>query len=456
VCAAVGRATNTDPVLWRVLLVVLGFFGGVGILVYLAAWLLIPAEGDTASPVESMFGKGRSNTSPILVIVLAVLVALMFGFIVTDGFRAALLGAAVLIGGALLLNRTNNPPTTTAPPAGPPPGPAYPRFGGVTGDVPPPAQGAPFPPGPIPAAPAGPSAEGPSYPLAPPPYPGAAPPGHPAGMPSGGAPPGSGAVPAVGPTDSTITEPLPPMPPAPGQPAGGYRPPFAPHGPYGGAPPPPPPPPPRPPRPPRERSPLGAATLSMVLVALGLVTALDVANVLNPRPSAYFAAALATVALGLLVGAWFGRARWLIALGLVFAAALGISTIAESEDVEGRIRSRGGPVVWTPTGLTELEPRYEHSFGQATLDLTTVDFTDREAEVNVAINAGDLDVILPETVDTTVMLRVRAGDATVFGENYGGVNVGVNRIQDDGTDGPGGGRLVLNLEVNAGDAEVHR
>jgi hypothetical protein len=28
VCGALGRATNTDPVLWRVVLAVLGFFGG--------------------------------------------------------------------------------------------------------------------------------------------------------------------------------------------------------------------------------------------------------------------------------------------------------------------------------------------------------------------------------------------------------------------------------------------
>ena len=74
VCAAIGRATNTDPVLWRVLLAVLGFFGGIGILVYVAAWLIIPGEGDTASPVESMLGRGRSSMSPVTVIVLSILV----------------------------------------------------------------------------------------------------------------------------------------------------------------------------------------------------------------------------------------------------------------------------------------------------------------------------------------------------------------------------------------------
>ncbi|PWR06947.1 hypothetical protein DKT68_20805, partial [Micromonospora acroterricola] len=133
VCAAIGRATNTDPVLWRVLLAVLGFFGGIGILVYVAAWLIIPNEGDTASPVESMLGRGRSSMSPVTVIVLGILVAASFGYIVTDAFRAVLLGAAILIGGALLLNRDNRGPQSGVPggpapsgPMGTPPGPVPP------------------------------------------------------------------------------------------------------------------------------------------------------------------------------------------------------------------------------------------------------------------------------------------------------------------------------------------
>ena len=126
VCAAIGRATNTDPVLWRVLLAVLGFFFGIGILVYVAAWLVIPAEGDSASPVEALLGKGRSSMSPVTVIVLGVTVVVLFGFIVTDAFRAVLLGAAILIGGALLLSRNSGPqaqaaPAGANPPAGPPP-----------------------------------------------------------------------------------------------------------------------------------------------------------------------------------------------------------------------------------------------------------------------------------------------------------------------------------------------
>ncbi len=117
VCAAIGRATNTDPILWRVLFAVLTLFFAVGVLIYVTAWLLIPAEGDTASPIESVLGKGRSSMSPVTAIILGVGCTVLFGFLVTDAFRAVVLGAAILIGGALLLNRNQRGPQPV--PSGP-------------------------------------------------------------------------------------------------------------------------------------------------------------------------------------------------------------------------------------------------------------------------------------------------------------------------------------------------
>src|SRR6266545_3129283 len=85
VCAAIGRATNTDPVLWRVILAVLTIFGGVGLLIYLIGWMLIPSEGDTASAAEALIGRGQSGTSAIAVIVSAVLIVMLLGTVFSDG-----------------------------------------------------------------------------------------------------------------------------------------------------------------------------------------------------------------------------------------------------------------------------------------------------------------------------------------------------------------------------------
>ncbi|MFG2063692.1 PspC domain-containing protein [Micromonospora sp. NPDC048871] len=429
VCAAIGRATNTDPVLWRVLLAVLGFFGGVGILVYVAAWLIIPGEGDTASPVESMLGRGRSSMSPVTVIVLSILVAVAFGYIVTDAFRAVLLGAAILVGGALLLNRQQQrrqpaPGPSTTPP-NPPPAFTPPVSHPTPNPYPPPYAGSPQ------------TTAYPQYATVPP----APRPEEPAVHPSP-APPWSTA-------SNPLTQPAVTPPPT-------YRPPFAPHGPYATRtmPPPPPQPRPKPPKKPRERSALGAVTFSLIFVALGLVGVLDLLDIFRIGASAYFAAALTVIGLGLLVGAWFGRARWLIALGLVTAAALGVATIAESYE---RANGLGASVVWAPASHDDLALRYEQSFSDAVLDLRTVDFDKRATEITVVINFGQATVLLPPNVDVTAVTEVTAGDANILGDQRGWSRDDQRReVVDLGPDGPGGGKLRLNLHVNAGHMEVTR
>ncbi|MET9297926.1 PspC domain-containing protein [Micromonospora aurantiaca] len=556
VCAAIGRATNTDPVLWRVLLAVLGFFGGIGIIVYVAGWLIIPGEGDTASPVEAMLGRGRSSMSPITVIVLGIVVALGFAYVVTDGFRAILLGAVILVGGALLLNREQRgpgqQPAQPVPPHGPPPGPvppvawpappapapgtwtaappAAPWTGTPAGPAHPgaaPSGGLPAEPGypppgrpepgypPVPASPA-PAAE-PGYPPASSPEPGYPPasspepgsePGHPVTSdterepgPSGpatgyptlpvpGWPAAAGTRPGpsepttvgmrhvTGPVADTaawpayggdpawpgardagarLDEPAAVPPPAPvgaPLPPGGYRPPFAPHGPYAGSPPVPPPVrPPRPPKRPKERSALGAITFSLIFLALGVVAMLDLLDVFPVGAAGYFAAVLATIGLGLLVGTWFGRARWLIALGLVTAAALGIATVAESYD---RVRGIDGNVTWAPTDLRDLANRYENNLGDATLDLRGIDFDKQDVQVTVDVNLGNATVVVPPDVDVTTVADVNAGDATVFGRSSGGLGGRQWETTDVGADGPGGGKLRLFVHVNAGKLEVTR
>ena len=58
VCAGLGRTTGTDPVLWRVTLVVLVLFGGAGLLLYVLAWVLVPRAGAPESFVERLV-RGR-------------------------------------------------------------------------------------------------------------------------------------------------------------------------------------------------------------------------------------------------------------------------------------------------------------------------------------------------------------------------------------------------------------
>jgi phage shock protein PspC (stress-responsive transcriptional regulator) len=128
VCGALARATGTDTVLWRVVLAVLICFGGLGVLCYVLLWLLTPEEGDTASPVEALLGRGHSNTSPVVAAVLAAVAAVLLVFILSQPLHVVLLAVTVGLTAALVAHRTTRGarPATPAPPPPPPPPPPSP------------------------------------------------------------------------------------------------------------------------------------------------------------------------------------------------------------------------------------------------------------------------------------------------------------------------------------------
>jgi len=162
VSGAVARATNTDPVLWRVLFVVLAFFGGFGLLAYLVLWLGTPADGDTASPVEAVFGRGRSSTSATLTVIVGVItVLILLSSMGGNGWPTiwaliALVAIGVIVFYALPKRDTPpGQPYAAPPPGGYPPYPAaYPvapasgPAGGSEASVPPGYQPAFAPHGP--------------------------------------------------------------------------------------------------------------------------------------------------------------------------------------------------------------------------------------------------------------------------------------------------------------------
>jgi phage shock protein C len=60
VCAGLAAYFGIDPTLVRVGFVVLTAFGGLGALLYLGAWVVIPEETDGTSIAENFINKRRS------------------------------------------------------------------------------------------------------------------------------------------------------------------------------------------------------------------------------------------------------------------------------------------------------------------------------------------------------------------------------------------------------------
>jgi len=60
VCTGLAAYFEVDPTLVRLAFALLTVFGGVGVLLYLGAWVVIPDEADGISIAESMVNKRRS------------------------------------------------------------------------------------------------------------------------------------------------------------------------------------------------------------------------------------------------------------------------------------------------------------------------------------------------------------------------------------------------------------
>ena len=261
-----------------------------------------------------------------------------------------------------------------------------------------------------------------------------------------------------------------PLPPAPG----GYRPPFAPHGPYAssspyaaslgyptgpGGPGTPAPPypgllpvPPKPPKPPRQRSKLGRITLSVVCLALGVLVIIDLGNAVSVDPQVYLGTALAVIALGLILGAWFGRARWLIPVGVVLTIALAASATVDRVDNIRQVDN----IDAAPTTVAEIQPEYRTEVGDVHLDLSSVQFGAEPVTINVGVGVGgNVSIALPPKVDANVVVDVQGGEVDLFGQHYSGLNQH-KQITNLGDDGAGGGNVAITVDVNWGNVEVNR
>jgi phage shock protein PspC (stress-responsive transcriptional regulator) len=111
VAGGLGRHLDIDPLILRVAFVVLVFFGGAGLIVYGACWLLVPEDGDDKAPFNL-----DERTRTVALVIVGVVAALA---LVGDSWGAFWFPWPVAIVAlvALWLLTRNNTPTAAVPPA---------------------------------------------------------------------------------------------------------------------------------------------------------------------------------------------------------------------------------------------------------------------------------------------------------------------------------------------------
>lgn len=375
VAGGLGRYAGVDPLIFRILFVVLAFFGGSGILLYALGWLLIPQEGESQSNGQQLL-HGRRDGSTVSTLVTGVVVLVLglvfMGNFLDTGPGLGGLGALIVVGlvVVLLLNRGQRPATDQAPhtpaygPAPPPEPGAYGQTAGTAYATTAPVQGPPPPP---------------SYP--------------------------------------TSTQPLPPVPPEP-----------------------------------KEKSVLGRVTSFTALIVVGLMVGWNSVSDNDFKVVAIFGTALAVVAAGLLVGAFVGRARGLIVLGILLSIATSISAVADHH-FPGGVGERD----WAPTSVAAAEEPFRLGAGEAQLDLTALP-AGSSADVEARVGLGELRIIVPPDASVVVNGEVGAGAIRILGEpTFDGTDLTRTYTLEPLSGDPASGtRITVDAEVGLGELEVRR
>jgi phage shock protein PspC (stress-responsive transcriptional regulator) len=329
VAGGMARHLDIDPIILRVALVVLIFFGGAGLLIYGAAWLLVPEEetGDAKLRLD------ERSRSVALIIVGALAALAVIGDSMGDwGFPwpLAILGVIALVIVSVRGDSRPRTPRTSAP--------------GVT------APGAPVP------APAG------------------------------------------------------------------YQP---------------------PPRNPKKRGPiLFWFTMALTALSVGALGIADLAGA-DVTDSAYPALALGLIGVMLVVGAFYGRAGGLIAVGLV--AALGTAGATAAHEVDA------GKITESPNQAVDVDDTYDLFAGKVDLDLSDVsDIENLDGRtIHVDVVFGQIVVTVPEGVDIDVDASVDGGETRLFGEDQDNSNSA--RLNGGATDAP---TLDIDIDLVFGEITV--
>ena len=201
---------------------------------------------------------------------------------------------------------------------------------------------------------------------------------------------------------------------------------------------------PRRPRNPRKRGPILFFTLALIALAEGVLGVVDLAGA-EFADSSYPALALAIITAMLLVGAFWGRAGGLIALGVIAALATAGASLGGQfpDDV----------VSYAPTSAGDVRETYDLGGGELFLDLSGV--TDVDAldgrEVSVDSVGGQIEVVVPDGMDVAVQTEVVAGDSRVFDQRQDGFDVQLDGFRDGGAGAPD---MTITIDLVAGEIIV--
>lgn len=407
VCGGLGRYCDVDPVIFRIVLGVLSVTGGIGLIFYGFAWLLIPMDGEEENEARKLLS-GRVEGASLIALVLALVGCGLFLSMLHNG---GMLAFAAMLSLAVIGSTVWAQHRRTAPPDAPPDTASAQAAGATPGHGAPPEVKAPPTPGspswwrdPI-------VKDGTSGPMGP---------GY-----------------LWGPQDARISSREAGAPTATAD--APYSAPYRPRGARG----------------PRS---IGGLVFFLALVAGGVGTGLSwEGSPLGTSLQIGLCAALGVFALGLVVSSFLGRTGF----GTIFLTVVTAGLLAGASAVPKDIGTDWIREEWNPASVAAVQPRYELGTGVARLDLSEVAVPKGDTVMTaLEVGAGRAVVVVPADVTVKVHAEAGLGDIRMPAQKPGDVDVGPDRTVEQTLAPPAGvgpaGTVELRLEVGVGQVEVIR
>jgi phage shock protein PspC (stress-responsive transcriptional regulator) len=176
---------------------------------------------------------------------------------------------------------------------------------------------------------------------------------------------------------------------------------------------------------PRPRSVLAPVTLLVALLAAAVMGPIAAAYPRQAQLPIVLGSGLAVIAAGLIAGSRYGRPRGLVAAGTLLSMALVTTSVAAAVPTGGRF----GDVSWRPVDAGQSEQTYKIIAGQGALDLTALPLKPgQRIRVQAELGIGGMRVRLPRTARVELRATTGLGDVTVDGRLTGGPRAKVNEV----------------------------
>ncbi|MDV9191051.1 PspC domain-containing protein [Streptomyces sp. SR27] len=214
------------------------------------------------------------------------------------------------------------------------------------------------------------------------------------------------------------------------------------------------------PEPSVRRSPLSIGGLVYLLAMVAAVVGTAMTWKTEPLGTSLqtgLAAALAVFGLGLVVSSFLGRTGF----GTIFHTVITAGLLALATALPAEIGTDWVRDTWSPTTVTAVQPHYAVGTGVGTLDLSRLPLpAGTTVSASAGVGAGQLKVIVPKDAVVKLHAEVGLGDLQLPGEPPNDIDIAPRRDVTRTIQPPVGttpaGTLDLSLEVGIGQVEVTR